>query len=569
MEMSAAARRLTALSIAVVVALALVPASARSAHAAGTALPFASVFDMVVDDAHDHVFISGGASSTALPVYGFDGALVTSIPVAGATGMVLLGDRLYVSAANGPLIEVIDVTATLPAVVDSLTIDPFVNPGDLTEAAGTLWFFADGATNHQLVSIDTDGTNLSAGFSSAANYAPRFVEGLPGGSELWMFDQGLSPLTVTGYDATTDPPTFLRNKFNVGEAGNGRQVAMMPDRASMIIASGAPYAYPQVRVSDLATIRSYVAAPYPTAVAVTPSGGGLIVGGANGMYANDVWAYTPGTTTDVWHHDFEIPQVTVVSNGIAVADDANTIFAVHSNESGNPSLEVLTIDGVTPPPPTPSELTVTASLGKVPYRGPVDVAVHLVGGETNRTVTVYAEANGVQTQIFSGAVNDAGDALFTDRPKERTVYVARYDGDAAWTDAQDRSGAVRVRARITARFVGEFATRDGYALFHDGVRPRITATVAPDHTGDPVTWTLQGRLTGSKAWIDLDEDAFALGTDSTGAVRVLHTQPGIDFREKVTFEGDERNLAAATPWMYFRIAGARTRAEASLIATLD
>jgi hypothetical protein len=75
-------------------------------------------------------------------------------------------------------------------------------------------------------------------------------------------------------------------------------------------------------------------------------------------------------------------------------------------------------------------------------------------------------------------------------------------------------------------------------------------------------------VTGTTAWIDLDEDAFALGTGSTSAVKVLHTRPGIDFRQKVTFEGDGRNLAASTSWMYFRIAGARTRADAALIATL-
>ncbi len=563
--MSAAVRRVTALSLTAVVAVSLVPAMARPAHAAGTVLPFASPYDMVVDDPHDHVFVSGGAGTTVLPVYGFDGTLVTSIPIAGATGMVLLGDTLYVSAANGPSIKVIDAAADPPVVVDTLTIDPFVQPGDLTEAAGKLWFFADSAVDDdQLVSIDPDGSDLSTGFAAVANYAPRFVDGLPGGSEVWMFDQGMSPLTVSGYDATTDPPTFLRSKHNTGDASNGRQVAMMPDRASMIVAAGSPSEYPQVRVSDLVTLRNYVADPYPVAVAVTPNGGGLIVGGADGVYWDDVWAYSPGSTVDVWHHDFDDPDQTVVSNGVAVADDANTVFVVRSNETGDPSFVVLTIDGTSTT--EPSDLKVSASPREVRYRGRVDVAVHLEGGDTNRTVTVYAEANGVQTQVFSGAVNGAGTARFTHRPKERTVYVARYDGDAAWSEAQDRSRAVRVHARITARFVGQFARRDGYTLFRDGVTPRVAVTVAPNHGGDPVTYTLEGRLTGTRAWTQLDEHEYMLNADSMGAARVLHTRPGIDFRVKVRFGGDERNRAVSTPWMSFRIVGGRARAEPSVTA---
>jgi hypothetical protein len=554
--MSATVRRLTTFSLVAVAVVALLPGSLHPAHAAGTVLPFASVFDMVVDDAHDRVFVSGGAATATLPVYGFDGALVTSIPIAGATGMVLLGDTLYVSEASGPSIRVVDTAADPPVVVDTLDIDPFVQPGDLTEAAGKLWFFADSAADDdQLVSIDPDGTDLGAGFTAAANSQPRFVDGLPGGSELWMFDQGVSPATLTGYDATTDPVTFLRDEWNVGDASNPRQMAMMPDRASIVIASGAPYEYPQVRLSDLATLRNYAADPYPTAVAVTPSGGGLIVGGANGIYWPDVWAYAPGATVDTWHHDFEDPGQTVVSGGIAVADDANTVFVVRSNESGNPSFVVLAIDGTTTT--EPSEVKVTVSPREVRYRGRVDVAVHLEGGVTNRTVAVYADANGTEEQVFTGEVNGAGNASFTHRPRERTVYVVRYDGDAGWSDAHDRSREVRVHARITARFVGGFARRDGYTLFRDGVRPKVAVAVFPNHAGDPVTYALQGRFSGSSSWVHLDEDAYALNDVSEGTARVLRTRPGIDFRVRVTFEGDARNRAASTPWMYFRVVASR------------
>jgi hypothetical protein len=63
---------------------------------------------------------------------------------------------------------------------------------------------------------------------------------------------------------------------------------------------------------------------------------------------------------------------------------------------------------------------------------------------------------------------------------------------------------------------------------------------------------LRGRLSGGGAWIDLDEDAHPLSKLSRGAAKVLHTRTGVDYRIKVTFKGDARNLVDATPWIYFR-----------------
>ena len=45
---------------------------------------------MVVDDAHKHVFVTGGHDTTALAVLDYDGNLVTTITgLAGPTGMTL------------------------------------------------------------------------------------------------------------------------------------------------------------------------------------------------------------------------------------------------------------------------------------------------------------------------------------------------------------------------------------------------------------------------------------------------------------------------------------------------
>lgn len=52
----------------------------------------------------------------------------------------------------------------------------------------------------------------------------------------------------------------------------------------------------------------------------------------------------------------------------------------------------------------------------------------------------------------------------------------------------------------------------------------------------------------TRSWTRFDEDRYTLNADSAGAARVLHTRTGVDYRIKVTFEGDERNRAVDIPF---------------------
>lgn len=87
---------------------------------AGTTLPFdgsRSSGDIVVDEAHGHVFVSGGEGTTGVVVVDRNGQIVETIPdLAGAEGMLLSedGTTLYVALVDGKAVAAID-TETLVA----------------------------------------------------------------------------------------------------------------------------------------------------------------------------------------------------------------------------------------------------------------------------------------------------------------------------------------------------------------------------------------------------------------------------------------------------------------------
>jgi hypothetical protein len=90
--------------------------------ASGTPLPFddsSSWGDIAVDEAHGHVFVSGGQGTTGVVVTDLDGQILETIPdLAGAEGMVLSqdGSTLYVALVDGKAIAAVD-TATLGAQI--------------------------------------------------------------------------------------------------------------------------------------------------------------------------------------------------------------------------------------------------------------------------------------------------------------------------------------------------------------------------------------------------------------------------------------------------------------------
>ncbi|MEA2550854.1 MAG: hypothetical protein QOE25_623, partial [Actinomycetota bacterium] len=304
-----------------------------AAATTGATLPFSTFARLAVDGAHGLEFVSGGPGTSSLAVFDTSGDPVETIPMQGASGMALVGSTLYVAEADAPDIAIVDTSAQPPAVVGALDIGTFTQPSDLTYVSGRLWFF----TATGLAAVRPDGTELAGPFYVGAGYQPWFADGLEGGAELAMFDSGLSPATLYQYRASV-PPVLLGQTWSVGGSDDAGQMAVVPGHSTMMLAADYPHAYPEIRGVDAATLRSYAAGPYPTAVATSSADGGMIAGGALGLDGPDVWAYGFGQTTSFFSYDFGGTDVWTMPRGIAWSADGSEIFVVASGAAGtNPT----------------------------------------------------------------------------------------------------------------------------------------------------------------------------------------------------------------------------------------
>src|SRR4026208_464597 len=114
--------------------------SAPADPATGAALPFDTFFRLVVDPDRGRECVSGGPSTDSLAVFDTDGVLVTTLPMQGPSGMALVGSTLFVAESDAPGIAGGDTFTGPPAVVDTIEVGSFTQPGDLTYVRGRLWF---------------------------------------------------------------------------------------------------------------------------------------------------------------------------------------------------------------------------------------------------------------------------------------------------------------------------------------------------------------------------------------------------------------------------------------------
>src|SRR5262249_32088058 len=152
---------------------------------------------MVVDPATAHVFVSLYDASEVV-VLDFDGNIVTQITgLAGARGLAVVGNHVYVAAANAGAIDEID-TGTL--TVTRTVASGLVSMDDLVAAGGALWAMSSG--NLTRVAI-ANGAKTSYG-----NVAGTGLVGDPADpNTLFEFDVGSSPFGLARLDISSLPPT--------------------------------------------------------------------------------------------------------------------------------------------------------------------------------------------------------------------------------------------------------------------------------------------------------------------------------------------------------------------------
>jgi hypothetical protein len=362
---------------------------------------------MVVDPATSHVFVSLYDTSE-VAVLDFDGNIVGQITgLAGARGLALVGNHVYVAAANAGAIDEID-TSTL--TVTRTVATGLVSMKDLVAAGGALWVMssatltqvaiADGATTPYGNALGPYGTGL---FGDPAD-----------ANTLFEFEPGITAVTIARLDISSLPPTVGASQIEdtADIIGNVNNIAVSPDGKHLVPAGGAPYQFDEMATGNLLpTGVVYPANPYPTAVAMTSANGGLFAGGMNGMYDNDIVLYRlDDSSSEIATHDFGSTSQTVVPGGLAFNPDGTRLFAVTGGNGVPYTFHVMSIDA--PPPPSttttiagsttttvaPSTTTTTTTTTTVPSPPSVYVAPrNLAFG--NQRVGTYG--NGITVTITS------------------------------------------------------------------------------------------------------------------------------------------------------------------------
>ncbi|MFE2096177.1 Ig-like domain repeat protein [Streptomyces sp. NPDC059468] len=425
-------------------ALAATPAAADSSRI----LPVKQTADLVVDGAHQQVFISDPANGKIV-VTDYAGKVVKQLTtnLTGVSGLELSADSgtLYAAVPGLDAIAVFDTATVTETTRYEVKAD---QPRSVALAGGKLWFGYGGAAAGNIGSVDlaSEQHDVTLDLDNGWYSAP-ILDAAPGSDTLVGAQTGDSSGKVVSYDVTSGTPNRLASA-SAGEST--RDIAVTPNGQDVVVASGYPYSHPVFKTSDLTADGSYPSATYPNAVAVAPDG--TVAAGVDGWYNPDIFVYKPGATTSVREYDF--PDTDHISGSDELADstlgwapDASRLFAVSYNNDGVYSLRVFDA-------PTKATTTVTvdapataARAKQLTVKGKVTSKVALpAGAKLTVTRTDLDSPNG--KTLPSVTVKADSSYSFTDTPPAggKVKYKVAYTGDTdhaagSGTDTVDVSRA--------------------------------------------------------------------------------------------------------------------------------
>ena len=299
------------------------------AHASGpTDLLFSTPAGLLAD-AHGHVFAVGGSGTTSLAVMDTEGRSTGSISIAGPSGMVLVGDDLYVSAADAAAIDVVNTAVSPPVIERTISVAPSTQPSDITFVAGMLWVFVNigpsgPSPTFGLIGIDPDGTGQTNA-EPTGMIGPRFVSGSPSDGHLTFFESGANPSAIVRYDVAGGVP---RHRFQVSSIDGGTSIhgaTYLPD--GTIVAGATGHAV-QLRPRDLAVMRRFPTDTASSSVTVAPSGDLVFAGMAqhDGAFIASFAEYPAGALDHSWSFAVRVDYESPVA--IAWSPDESHVYAV-------------------------------------------------------------------------------------------------------------------------------------------------------------------------------------------------------------------------------------------------
>ncbi|MEV5978010.1 Ig-like domain repeat protein [Streptomyces sp. NPDC052114] len=440
-------------------------------------LPIASFGAMVVDDAHEYVYVTDGrkgSSASSVWIYNFQGrrvgSLATDKPV---SGMALSADGATLHVSQSDRMLTFD-TATLTKSGASYTPADVTCGRDLAVAGGKTWFtetpYSDSYCNdsNNTTTLHQVGSPYPANTGWTGKGRLKLAAG-PGAPDRLVMGQAAAgdkadPFLTT-FDASGD--TLVRGpqrRFADAE-GKGaldlKDLAQSADGKRIAVADGA-FGTRLLNAFDLSDAPTGYQ-PLPegaksSAVAFSGDGKYVARGAAASGSTPDLLIQpadpADGTTPLEFAFESELDGARIAPQGLAWAKDGSRLFAVTSGGGGDHWLHVIK------PPAAQYDARFTGALGTTPSKPVVGEPLGIRGrleldgpapAEPVKVTAVRKDADGTQ-EVAAAKV--AADGTFTvldvpDRLGEAT-YTLRFLGDVTHRPAEDVTVTVDVAKAPTA-----------------------------------------------------------------------------------------------------------------------
>ncbi|MEV3989586.1 WD40 repeat domain-containing protein [Streptomyces sp. NPDC049837] len=451
----------TATALAVLFSSAALVASTAGTAAADSAktLPLSSVGDMVVDGAHQRVFLSDPQQGKIIATDYSGTVLATVSALPGVEGLALnaASDRLYAAVPGSDAIVALD-PATV-TVTGRFPTGTGTDPRSLAVTGDKVWFGYGPSGEGDIGSLDVAGAEpvvtLDQAQASGWYSAPLLTvaPGAPG--TLAAADREGSGGALRVYDVTSGRAD---QTAAAGASGRIADAAFTPDGSRIITATpGGTHTVWQT--SDLSQAGAYETnTHYANGVAVAADG--TVAAGTMSWYDPDLHVFLPGGTSPVRRYDF--PNTGTHSGADTLAEGAlawdptgSRLFAVSGNSEGVHTLRTFTDSTKSVPTVTVTAPATAARAKPLTVTGKVSATVALPAG-TPLTVTRFDVETPAGKALAPAKTDASGAFSFTDTPPAggTVTYKVSYAGSATHAAATASTKVQVSRAAVSLTLTG-------------------------------------------------------------------------------------------------------------------
>lgn len=357
-------------------------ASQPAASSTAVPLPIAHYSHMLVDPAHQHLFITSGTGYSTILVTDYAGHTVATISnEPGATGLALSsdGNTVYAALAGADAVSAIS-TSTLTETARYPTGTTGIAPSYVAYTSGRIWFGYSGihqgnAFEGGIGSIDPSTSPATVTLNAAPGswYAAPMVTASPGGV-LAAGDPTWYPAKLATYNVSSGAATVLAPEGNAG--GSLAAFQITPDGKDMVEADHEEY-FQRYRVSDLSRDGVYTAPNAASPGSVSISGDGMVAAGTSAANANAIFVFAQDGSTPL--NTFSFGSTWLAIDGTALTPDGSELFAV---TTAGPSGDSSTLNII--PAPAEDTVSVTNPGGQASTTGtPASLQIHAISSGGN------------------------------------------------------------------------------------------------------------------------------------------------------------------------------------------